>query len=121
MELKIKLYLVDDQGEKFMGIGVLWLLQKTAALGSLRKAAADMTISYTKAFNMIARLEEALGREVLDRHKGGVERSGASLTPFGQDLIELYDGFQRKAKEQVRGPYEDFARSLEALMEENHG
>ena len=90
MELKSKFYIVDDEGEKFMGIGVLWLLEKTGQLGSLRKAAKDMTISYTKAYNMISRLEEALGLEVLERRKGGSSRDGATLTPFAIAFMKAY-------------------------------
>ena len=36
MELKTNFYLVDENGEKFMGVGVLWLLAKVGAMGSLR-------------------------------------------------------------------------------------
>lgn len=118
MELKSKFYIVDDEGEKFMGIGVLWLLERTKALGSLRKAAKDMTISYTKAFNMIRRLEESLGMEVLDRRKGGSSRDGATLTPFGTSLMEAYQEFQDEARQLVMEPYERFSRRLEQMKEE---
>ena len=46
MELKTKLYLVDEEGNKFMGIGVLWLLDNVAEHNSLRKAASALGISY---------------------------------------------------------------------------
>ena len=118
MELKTKLYLVNEKGEKFMGIGVLWLLQRTASFGSLRKAAADMTISYTKAYNMISKLEDELGLEVLARRKGGSSRDGAQLTPFGHYLVEAYNVFQEKAKEAVKAPYKEFEEDLEKKMEE---
>ena len=119
MELKVKLYLVDDEGEKFMGIGVLWLLEKTQELGSLRKAAKDMTISYTKAYNMVRRLETVLGLEVLDKRKGGASRDGACLTDFGRELCRLYRDFQEEAKEKVSEPYEAFKAALERKMEEH--
>lgn len=119
MELKTRFYLVDGEGRKFMGIGVLWLLEKTDELGSLRKAAKDMTISYTKAYNMVKRLEEAIGREVLERHKGGSSRDGASLTPFGLRLVRLYRTFQEEARERVEEPYRRFLEELEKNTEEN--
>ena len=118
MELKSKFYIVDDEGEKFMGIGVLWLLEKTGQLGSLRKAAKDMTISYTKAYNMISRLEEALGLEVLERRKGGSSRDGATLTPFAIAFMRAYREFQDEAKELVVKPYERFSERLEQMKEE---
>lgn len=112
MELKLKLYLVGDDGEKFMGIGVLWLLEKTDALGSLRKAAIDMTISYTKAYGMVRRLEEQLGVPVLERKKGGSSRDGARLTDFGKELVRLYSAFQDEVKAGAREPWERFSRAL---------
>ena len=49
MNLKVKLYL-ENGNDKFMGIGVLWLLQKVRECRSLREAAQEMGISYSKAF-----------------------------------------------------------------------
>ncbi len=51
INLKVKLYLENEQ-DKFMGIGVLWLLQKVQECGSLRAAALDLGISYSKAFRL---------------------------------------------------------------------
>lgn len=74
MELKTKIYLLDDEGEKFMGIGVLWLLNEVAKTQSLHKAASNLSISYSKAFNMVKNLEKTIGKEVLARKKGGASR-----------------------------------------------
>lgn len=117
MELKSKLYLVDEEGEKFMGIGVLWLLQKIDACGSLRAAARDLGISYTKAFGMIQNLEKGLGLAVLDRRKGGSGHVGAVLTPFGKEFMKVYDAFQKDAKATLEEPYRLFTRQLQTLME----
>ena len=118
MELKTKFYLVDENGEKFMGVGVLWLLEKVGEMGSLRKAAASMSVSYTKAYNMIRRLEEQLGVEVLERRKGGSSRDGASLTPFAVNFVKIYSDFQKEVKECVKIPYEKFSELLIKQMEE---
>lgn len=118
MELKTKFYLVDGNGDKFMGIGVLWLLEKVGQSGSLRKAAGSMSISYTKAYNMIRKLEEQLGIEVLERRKGGSSRDGASLTPFAVNFVKIYSDFQKEAKECVKIPYEKFSEQLRKQMEE---
>lgn len=118
MDLKVKLYIVDDKGEKFMGIGVLWLLERVESLGSLRAAAKDMTISYTKAYNMVKRLEATLGHEVLEMRRGGASHDGACLTAFGRRLCSLYRDFQQEAKERMMEPYGTFKSRLEEMMEE---
>ena len=118
INLKVKLYLENEQ-DKFMGIGVLWLLQKVQQCGSLRAAALDLGISYSKAFRMVENLESSLGKAVISRKKGGMQRSGASLTPFGQEFIVLYDKFQRKCKTLMEEPFEEFTKELKTLIS-NH-
>ena len=117
MNLKVKLYLEDEQG-KFMGIGVLWLLEKVRTCGSLRSAAEEMDISYSKAFRMVRNLESALGVEVLERRRGGMERAGAKLTRFGESFISLYDGFQKECKILLDKPFSEFNNRLDSLISE---
>lgn len=116
VNLKVKLYLESDKG-KFMGIGVLWLLEKVKACGSLRSAASELGISYSKAFRMVQNLETELGVEVLERKRGGMQRTGASLTKFGEDFICLYDTFQRECKVLLDKPFYDFSNKLDSLLE----
>ncbi len=118
MNLKVKLYL-ENENDKFMGIGVLWLLQKVKECRSLREAAAEMGISYSKAFRMVKNLESALGEDVLERRRGGSDRSGASLTPFGEEFIILYDEFQKKCKGLLKEPFSEFSDKLNELLCKN--
>lgn len=115
--LKVKLYLEDSQ-EKFMGIGVLWLLQKIEECGSLRAATINLGISYSKAFKMIENLEASLGQPVLERKRGGSNRIGASLTPFGLQFVALYDNFQKQCKTLLKEPFDDFMKNLSNLKQE---
>ncbi len=115
INLKLKIYL-EDSRDKFMGIGVLWLLRKMEQNMSLRAAANDLGISYSKAFRMVENLESALGMKVLDRKKGGSSRGGASLTDFGREFIVLYDDFQRECKEIIRPRYAKFCSDLQETI-----
>ncbi|MDX9915411.1 MAG: LysR family transcriptional regulator [Sphaerochaeta sp.] len=117
MELKIKLYLVDEEGDKFMGIGVLWLLERVAEHGSLRKGAMSLGISYTKALSMVQTLEREVGIAVLNRQKGGSQRAGATLTPFAHDFIARYRTFEREAKQSTEASYEAFKVDLGTLLD----
>ena len=119
INLKVKLYLENEQ-DKFMGIGVLWLLQKISDCGSLRAAAMELGISYSKAFRMVENLEQSLGMAVLSRRKGGMQRSGASLTAFGREFIVLYDAFQKECKALLKDPFEKFTKKLEELVSNHH-
>ncbi len=115
VNLKVKLYLENEQ-DKFMGIGVLWLLQGIRDCGSLRSAAAKLGISYSKAFRMVENLEASLGVEVLQRRRGGMQRSGASLTAFGEEFIKLYDEFQRECKGLMEKPFSEFSEKLDQMV-----
>ena len=94
------------------------LLERIEETGSLLSASRSMGMSYTKARGMLEMLEESLGRPVLDRRKGGADRQGATLTPFGRKYISLYREFQREAKADARKRFDAFCASVEELMEE---
>ena len=116
INLKVKLY-VQNGKEKFMGIGVLWVLQKTRELGSLRAAATDLGISYSKVYRMIVNLEKNLGARVIDRRKGGSDRSGATLTEFGEKFTEMYDRFQTECKALLDEPFVKFTAEMNGLID----
>lgn len=118
MELKSKFYLLNEKGEKFMGAGVLWLLNAIERTGSLRKAAQEIDLSYSKAYKMINNLESNLGKAVVDRKKGGQDRAGAELTAFGSQLCQLYNEFQEEAKKRVEEPYQEFRARLNEIIKE---
>ena len=61
MELKTKTIILQD-GRKFMGEGVLWLMEGIDETGSLLAAAKRMGLSYSKARTMMERLEKETGR-----------------------------------------------------------
>ncbi len=118
MELKVKIYLTDSDGEKFMGIGVIWLLQEIEKAGSLRKASMNLGLSYTKSYNMLKKAEENLSFPLVERRKGGSNREGIALTGKAKDFIRLYMDFQAKAKDMVRKEYEGFEKELGLLIKE---
>lgn len=115
LNLKVKLY-IQNGSEKFMGIGVLWVLQKTQELGSLRAAANNLGISYSKVYRMIVNLEKNLGARVIERRKGGADRSGATLTEFGIRFAEMYDTFQRECKALLDPEFVKFTETMRELV-----
>ncbi len=118
MELDTKLYLVDDSGEKFMGIGVLWLLENIGEEQSLRAASMKMNLSYSKAYNMLKKLEKEVGRPFVSRKRGGASREGVELTPFARRYMDLYRNFQEKAKKAALVEYNRYKEELAFLLKE---
>lgn len=108
MNLKVRLYFEDDQNSSFMGIGLLWLLEGIKIHGSIRKAAQGMGMSYSKAFQILKKLELSLGREILERHRGGNNRRGTSLTEYGEQFLIRYKELQNKVEDHCNAEYSDF-------------
>lgn len=103
---------IGDEKERFLGSGPYRLLRLTEQLGSLRQAAMRMDMSYSKAHNLIKRLECSLGREVLQCRVGGATGGGAVLTEFGQLLLREYERLSCAVQECAEGKFAEFCRVL---------
>lgn len=113
MRLKVRIYLEDNKKNSFMGVGVLWLLQGIEKTGSIRQAASDMNMSYTKAHQILKNLEETIGQTVLERHRGGNNRSGAELSPFGKKFLQKYIFFNDHIEEYASAEFINFLKDME--------
>ncbi|HUU03469.1 MAG TPA: LysR family transcriptional regulator [Myxococcota bacterium] len=102
MECEVRLRLLDSHGQPFMGIGLVWLLERIGRLRSVSAAARDMKLSYPKAMRMIRDLENGLGRKMVMRSKGGARRGGAELTDEAADFIARYEVFQARIKDHAQ-------------------
>lgn len=104
--LSLKISLQNASGESFMGIGLVWLLQRIDTFRSIRRAAEDMGMSYMKALKIINRLEKNLQEKLLVRTIGGKEQGGSELTGFAREFLAAYtrftDSVQTHAEEQFR-------------------
>ncbi len=73
-----------------IGKGKIELLEKTGHLGSLRKAAAEMKMSYRQAWQEINLINKQTPGPAVILHRGGALGGQATLTPYGKWLIECY-------------------------------
>ncbi len=115
MDVKLKIYFIDENGTQFMGIGVYWLLLGIKKHGSIRKAAGEMKLSYVKALSMLNHLEDNLELKILTRKKGGDNREGAVLTPAGEKLLGLYSNFQDRVKAFAEKEFQHFTGEFKKI------
>lgn len=80
-----------------IGPGKIDLLERIAAEGSLARAAADLDMSYRRAWGLLRDLELAFRKPVAIRTVGGPVGGGAELTPFARRLISAYRAAERVA------------------------
>lgn len=66
------------------------LLKSIEATGSLKEAAAEMNISYRKAWGKLQQMEDSLGFSLVNRQRGGAHGGKTTLTDDGLKLIEAH-------------------------------
>lgn len=89
------LQVVLQTDKAFFGPEMARLLHLVEITGSLQKAAAEMKISYSKAWKMTREAEREAGFSLLERHVGGSGGGSSQLTTKGREFVERYDEFER--------------------------
>lgn len=94
MKLAVKLFLSQDDSFT-LGPGRLDLLRTVKELGSLRKAAAKLGMSYRWAWGRINKAEEQLGFSLLIRTEEPVGGRPMVLTPEAEELLAWFAGVEK--------------------------
>lgn len=78
----------------FIGHGKIELIEKIKMLGSLRKAAAEMKMSYRQAWLNIEELNKFSDKPLVILKRGGKEGGIAQVTEFADKIILAYKNLQ---------------------------
>lgn len=89
-----KIVFTDDNGIKFFGEGPCRLLRCVEKTGSLRAAAMEMEMSYSKAIKILRQAESTLGFPLTARSTGGKYGGGSILTPQGKQWLRQYEAYR---------------------------
>lgn len=81
-----------------LGNGRIELLVKIGELGSLRKAAAEMKMSYRQAWFNINEMNTNAGKPLVILKRGGRQGGIAEVTETGQKVIRQYHQLQVEFK-----------------------
>ena len=108
MDSLTRVFLVDEDGEKFFGEGPYRLLTLAEETGSLRQAALTMGMAYTKALKILNRAEEVIGSPLTERAVGGTSGGGTRLTPKGKEWVKNYAAFRAACVEANRRLYLEY-------------
>jgi molybdate transport system regulatory protein len=88
---------LSDDGTPVFGAGIRQLLVGVESTGSLRRAASDMGMAYSKAWQIVRRAEEHLGFDLLVRKTGGTGGGGSAVSEEGKWLAVAYGAFVDEA------------------------
>lgn len=83
-----------ELGEDLPADRLCSLLQAVDHLGSIRRAAAELSLSYRYAWGLVKQAEGRLGAPLLVKRVGGAEGGGATLTETARDLVERHRQFR---------------------------
>ena len=92
--LTIRIDFDDGSG---LGPGKVQLLELIAETGSIRKAAAQLDMSYRKAWLLLQALKETFGTPLVETASGGKSGGGTSLTAAGWEVVSRYRKLERAA------------------------
>jgi molybdate transport system regulatory protein len=93
---------IDLDPEGRIGPGKIQLLENIRATGSISAAGRAMDMSYKRAWDLVDELNRICGQAAVERQTGGKNGGGASLTPFGESLVERYRDIERAATAAAR-------------------
>jgi molybdate transport system regulatory protein len=95
-ELGVRLR-VDFGPGRALGAGKVGLLEAIEREGSLSRAAAELGMSYRRAWGLLQDLNSSFAEAVAIATVGGSAGGGAHLTAFGRALVAAYRGVERAA------------------------
>ncbi len=110
-----RVFLRDDNGDKFFGEGPCRLLKGIERTGSLRAAAQEMDMAYTKAMHLLKHAEEALGFPLTKRTIGGKGGGGSRLTSQAKEFIRTYETYRDACYQANRELYRQIFESGPSL------
>jgi molybdate transport system regulatory protein len=101
-----------DRGGKAFGDGPCNLLKGIDKSGSLRQAAGNMGMSYSKAWRLLQTMEKRLGFTLIERKIGGSSGGGSQITSKARTFMRRYEKFRAEVKELTERAYQKHFRSL---------
>ena len=111
-----KIIFTDDNGIKFFGEGPFRLLCSVEKTGSLRAAAMEMEMAYSKASKLLKQAEANLGFPLTIRSAGGKDGGGSILTPEGKRWLRQYEAYRDACVEANQSLYRQFFPKLGCVI-----
>lgn len=103
-----KITFTDENGIKYFGEGPCRLLRYVEKTGSLRSAAMEMEMAYSKASKILKQAETSLGFPLTRRSTGGKDGGGSILTPEGKQWLRQYEAYRDACVKSNQALYRQF-------------
>jgi molybdate transport system regulatory protein len=103
---------VDLGSGRALGPGKIRLLEAIAKTGSISQAGRSLGMSYRRAWLLVDDVNNCFRDAVIAAQPGGVHGGGATLTAFGQQLVERYRAIEADALVATRKHLHDLEAAL---------
>jgi molybdate transport system regulatory protein len=103
--IRIRIYLGDGHS---VGPGKVQLLEAVREHGSISAAARSMGMAYRHGWELIDDMNQCFRSPVVTGASGGRAGGGATLTPFGEEVVRRFRAMEKRARTAM-------ARDLAAL------
>jgi molybdate transport system regulatory protein len=88
---------VDLGSGRALGPGKIRLLEAIASTGSISQAGRQLGMSYRRAWLLVDDMNGCFRDPVITAQPGGAHGGGATLTAFGQSLVDSYRAIEADA------------------------
>src|SRR5687767_5171818 len=95
-----------------LGPGKVGLLEAIAETGSIRAAGSRFKMSYRRAWELVAELNEMFAAPLVIAEAGGRGGGGAALTPLGEKVAKGFRTMEAKAWAAVAADFRVLAAKL---------
>jgi molybdate transport system regulatory protein len=95
-----------------LGPGKADLLRAIARSGTLRDAAAELGMSYMRAWKLVRIMNERFREPLIVMTRGGTEGGHAELTPAGREVLKLYRRIERESAAATRQSWKSLRKML---------
>ena len=93
---RLRISIVFESGAR-IGPGKAKLLESIRDTGSISAAAREMGMSYKRAWLLLDSMNQTFTEPVVTAAPGGSGGGGATLTPFGAEVLERYRSVHERA------------------------
>jgi molybdate transport system regulatory protein len=106
---------VDFGSDRALGPGKIRLLEAIKKTGSISQAGRLLDMSYRRAWLLVDDMNRCFRKPVVSAQPGGSQGGGASLTAFGESLVQKYRLIETQAMAASKPQLHELGSSLRAL------
>jgi molybdate transport system regulatory protein len=101
---------IDLSNGDRIGPGKVALLEAIQVEGSISGAARALGMSYRRAWLLVEEINKTLAKPAVVAEMGGRSGGGASVTPAGEKIVDLYRAIERRTREVSNAEFRAIAK-----------